>query len=78
MNLNNLKDRSWYWVKLKFRKDPLPCKFIKDKQNVEESSFIIGGIGDTSSNGADKEDIQIIGPEIIVPDFSKLKGEYYG
>jgi hypothetical protein len=59
----------WYWVLIDGYNDPTPCWYYYWKSNPVESYFLPGGMGDSSSMGLFINDIQKIGPEIIVPFF---------
>jgi hypothetical protein len=65
--LSELKHGSYYWVLFYGYKKPTPCFFYKDDDDLEDSCFLPGGMGDASSNGVYLDDIVKIGPEIIVP-----------
>jgi hypothetical protein len=54
----------WYWVLLEGYDTPIPCLYTS-----EYKYFLPGGLGDSSSMGIYLEDIEKIGPEIIVPNF---------
>ena len=54
----------WYWVLIRDYDNPTPCWYMNSSE-----CFIPGGIGDSSSTGLYKDDIERIGPEIDVPNF---------
>ena len=54
----------WYWVLLEEYETPTPCWYMKQSE-----CFLPAGMGDSSSMGIYLDDIQKIGPEIIVPKF---------
>ena len=69
-NEKNLPSKSgWCWVLIDGYDDPTPCWFSLDKDDPDYSYFLPGGMGDGSSNGVYLDDIEKIGPEIIVPIF---------
>ena len=57
--METLKDKTWYWIKPDGWNRYIPCFF-----NKSSGCFILGGIGDESSNGVYESDIETIGPEI--------------
>lgn len=59
----------WYWIKLKRVNRPIPCWYMSDEDDPEDSCFIPGGLGDPSRNGIYLEDIEKIGPRIEQPEF---------
>jgi len=54
----------WYWVLIDGYDDPTPCWYMDDLE-----CFLPGGLGDSSSMGLYKDDIEKVGPEIEVPIF---------
>ena len=64
--ISKLKDRSWYWLLLDGYDWYMPCLFMKG-QDPEDSCFLPGGLGDSSSMGIYADEIEKIGPEIIAP-----------
>jgi hypothetical protein len=58
---------NYYWVLLDGYEEPKPCLFMEDGK--EYSCFLPAGLGDSSSMGIYADDIEKIGPEIIVPKF---------
>lgn len=67
--LNWPKSDGWYWVKFEGYNTPNPCWFVLDTENEDDSYFLPGGLGDSSSSGVYIDDIDEIGPEIIEPKF---------
>jgi hypothetical protein len=63
----------WFWVLIKGYDDPTPCWYMGPEKfySYEEGDecFLPGGIGDISRNGIYIDDIEKIGPEIVVPIF---------
>jgi hypothetical protein len=62
----------WYWVLIDGYDSPTPCWFSRvDNWNDPDgdSYFLPGGMGDSSSMGLYIDDLEEIGPEIIVPKF---------
>lgn len=64
--MKNLKHRHYYWVLFEGYSEPNPCFFIKS-EDPDESCFLPGGLGDTSSMGVYAQDIEKIGSEIPIP-----------
>ena len=58
----------WYWVLLDGYDEPTPCWFSYD-DDLDDCCFLPGGMGDSSSMGVYLDEIEKIGPEIIVPKF---------
>lgn len=56
----------WYWVLIDGYDEPTACWFSLDSDG---GYFLPGGMGDSSSMGLFEEDIERVGPEIIVPKF---------
>ena len=65
--ISKLKDRSWYWLLLDGYDWYMPCLFMKGR-DPEDSCFLPGGLGDSSSMGIYADEIEKIGPEIIAPE----------
>ena len=64
------KKSGWYWVLIEGWDTPTPCWCHRYENDDEEDvCFLPGGMGDSSSTGIYIEDIEKIGPEIIVPEF---------
>jgi len=63
----------WYWIIIEGYDEPTPCWYsgAESFSDYEEGDeyFLPGGMGDGSSNGIYIDDIEKIGPEILVPDF---------
>jgi hypothetical protein len=63
----------WYWVLLEGYKTPIPCWYMGpdsfSSYEVGQECFLPGGIGDSSSNGFYMDEVEKVGPEIIVPKF---------
>lgn len=59
----------WFWVLFKGYDRPKPCWFVRNNNDIEESCFLQGGLGDTSSMGVYIDEIEKIGPEINEPEF---------
>ena len=59
----------WYWIRMKGYNIGTPCWFSKDIDDEDDSYFLAGGMGDSSSAGIFIDDIETIGPEIIEPEF---------
>jgi len=64
--ISKLKDGSWHWLLLDGYDWYMPCLFMKG-QDPEDSCFLPGGLGDSSSMGIYADEIEKIGPEIIAP-----------
>lgn len=70
INVNDLpKSDGWFWILMDGYEDPTPCWYQYDRDEPIYSYFLPGGMGDSSSMGIYMEDIEKIGPEIIVPFF---------
>jgi len=70
INVNDLpKSDGWFWILIDGYEDPTPCWYNYDGDEPNHSYFLPGGMGDSSSMGIYMEDIEKIGPEIIVPFF---------
>jgi len=69
IDISLLKDNSWYWVLIKYDTTPTPCWFSKDRYDINDSYFLPGGMGDSSSMGLYISEIDRVGPEIIEPKF---------
>ncbi len=54
----------WYWVLITGYNTPTPCWYMN-----ESECFLPGGLGDSSSMGLYQDDIEKVGPEIVVPLF---------
>ena len=54
----------WFWVLIEGYDEPTPCWYMDDSQ-----CFLPGGLGDSSSMGIYEDEIEKVGPEIIVPYF---------
>lgn len=54
----------WFWVLIGGYDEPTPCWYMDD-----EKCFLPGGMGDSSSMGIYEDDIEKVGPEIIIPNF---------
>ena len=63
-----IKD-GWYWVLIKGYEIGTPCWFSKSDDEEDDSYFLAGGMGDSSSSGIYADEIEKIGPEIIEPKF---------
>jgi len=59
----------WYWVLLDGWNTPTPCWYYYDENDENDSYFLPGGMGDESRDGVHINEIEKIGPEIIVPNF---------
>jgi hypothetical protein len=63
----------WYWVLIKGYDEPTPCWYMGpdsfSSYEKGDECFLPGGMGDSSSNGIYIDEIERIGPEIIVPNF---------
>ena len=72
-NLNIPTKSGWYWILIKGYKEPTPCWYMGPDSfySYEEGdeNFLPGGMGDSSSNGIYMDEIERVGPEIIVPNF---------
>lgn len=65
MDTKKLPNKSgWFWVLLLDDDDPIPCWYMHDLE-----CFLPGGMGDSSSMGIFEDEIEKIGPKIIVPIF---------
>lgn len=62
------KKSGWYWILIDGYDDPTPCWFSLN-QEIQDSYFLPGGMGDGSRNGIYLDEIVKIGPEITVPKF---------
>ena len=54
----------WFWVLIDGYDEPTPCWYMDDLQ-----CFLPGGLGDSSSMGIYEDEIEKVGPEIVVPNF---------
>lgn len=70
-NLNIPSKTGWYWILIDGYDEPTPCWFtsLREDEDEEDAYFLPGGMGDDSSNGVHLDEIEKIGPEIIVPKF---------
>lgn len=66
----SLESGMYYWVQFKgyATDNPIPCYFMKDI-DPDDSCFLPGGMGDSSSMGVYADEISKIGPKIEVPIF---------
>lgn len=67
-SIEELKDRKWYWVLVEGYDWYMPCLFMEDKDDKEDSCFLPAGLGDTSSMGIYLDEIEKIGSEITPPE----------
>lgn len=71
MDIKDLpKEDGWYWVLIDgYSSNNLtPCWYYYDTSNVEESYFLAGGLGDSSSAGLFHNDISKVVSKIKMPD----------
>lgn len=67
-NKNIPSKDGWYWVLIDGYDEPTPCWFSYAK-DPEDSYFLPGGMGDSSSSGIYMDEVVRVGPEIEVPNF---------
>ena len=59
----------WYWILMVGWTTPTPCWYYYDENDESDCYFLPGGLGDSSRDGLYLNEIEKIGPEIIVPNF---------
>ena len=63
------KENGWYWVLIDGYETPTPCSYFYNKEEPEDSYFLPGGMGDSSSMGLYFGDLEKVGLKIIIPKF---------